>query len=193
MLSDFLHTLIEFLAYLWPASIVGQWERGVYLCGGRNVKPWRWVALGRVFEGAALPPGVYLKAPWLCEVHAVKMTWDFVESGRFDVILKDGRIASVEVLAKMRVTDPLTAWLEFGDFEIDRARMLRATAAETLSEADPERFTPEKRGRLLGSSLLKAVREAGASMGHEVEAVQVTTFILQPKVLRLLTESAARF
>ena len=36
---------------------------------------------------------------------------------------------------------------------------------------------------------MRAVREESAKLGHEVEAVQVTTFILQPKVLRLLTES----
>lgn len=191
MLSDFLHTLVEFAAFLWPVKVVHQWEAGLYVCAGRVVTPWAWVGLRRKpFASHILPAGLYLAVPWVCDVHTVTMTWDYVESGRMDVLLKDGRIVSCEALAKMRVVDPFVAYVEFGDFAMDRPRMLRAVVAETLAEAESDRFAPERRGRLLGSSLLKAVRDAAEPLGHEVETVQVTTFILQPKVLRLLTEQA---
>lgn len=187
MLSDFLHTILGFIEYLWPLKVVHAWERGLYLVNGRVVQPWGWVAFRwRALEGVELGPGVYLALPFFTSVHQVAVSWDYVDSGRLDLTLKSGDVLSCEATAKMRVVDLQAAYIGFHDYEHDRTSALRAAISETLVEAGADRFEPGKRGRLLGGSLLNAVREAAGQLGHEVELVQVTTFVLRARVLRLL-------
>lgn len=178
MLTELLNTLAQFAEFLWPFRVVHQWKLGIFIFCGRATR-------------IGLKPGIYPVVPWFMDVDQVTVAWDYVESGRLDISLKDGRSLSCEVIAKMRVADVGKAWIDFHDYQKDRRLMLRAAVAETLTEADPERFEPERRGRLLGGSLLKAVQSGGAPIGLEIESVQVTTFILQPKVVRLLTDQAA--
>ena len=192
MLADFLKTLIQFIEFLWPLKVVRQWESGLYMWCGKIITPWRILAFRlRPLPGVDLGPGIYLTLPFFGDVHAVSLAWDFVESGRFDVTLKDNRQLSCEVVAQMRVVDPRAAWLGFDDYSIDRRKMLRAVASEMLQEAEPERFAPERRGRLLGASLLGAIRSGAEPLGHEVASVRVPTFILGSRTLRLLTEQAS--
>lgn len=176
MLGDFLRSLVDFASYLWPFAIVHQWERGIYFIFGRP-------------KFGLLQPGLYPKIPWFTDVHPIGVTWSYVKTGRLDLVLKDDRILSCDVTAKMRVIDPLRAYLEYHDFEHDAVLMLEAVASETLTEADAERFTAARRGRLLGGSMLKAVQDGASSIGYEVESVQFTTFILNAKTVRLLTEN----
>lgn len=189
MLADFLNTLLQFFEYLWPLKVIRPWERGLYIVCGRVVTPWRWVAFSfRPLPSAELPPGLYLAFPFFVDVHQVGIAWDFVKSGRLDLTIKDGSTLSCAAVAKMKVVDCALAYLSYHDYDIDRVAMLQATVSEILVEAEPEKFSPEKRGKLLGKSLLKEVREAAAKMGMEVESVQVTTFILHSRTLRLLSD-----
>lgn len=178
MLADLLNTLVQIAAYIWPFRIINQWERGLY------------TIFGRIYF-RELGPGLYPVIPWFCDVKEIPVSWDYVESGRLDLIIKDGRTLSCEIIAKMRVVQLQVAWVAFHDYEIDRRKMLRAVVSTALREADAERFEPARRGRLLGSSLLKAVQDGAAPIGCEVETVDVTTFILGARTYRLITESAS--
>jgi regulator of protease activity HflC (stomatin/prohibitin superfamily) len=192
MLADFLKGLVQFAEFLWPIKPVRQFERGLYVWCGVIIRPPSWAILtGTVLEDEVLGPGLYLALPFFGDVHAVSQAWDFVESGRLDLTLKDGRTLSCEVVAKMRVTGPRAAWVEYEDYTVDRRKMLRAAVSEVLQEAEPDRFAPDRRGRLLGGSLLAGVRKGAEPMGHEVESVQVTTFVLNPRTFRLLSDVAA--
>jgi len=187
MLNDLWQLVVQFAEFLWPFRIISQWERALYLVNGRVVIPWRWVAFRwQALDSQELPPGLYLVFPFFATIHQVAIAWDYVDSGRLDLTLKTGEALSCEAVAKMRVVDLYKAYVGFHDYEIDRRAMLKAAISETLVEADAERFESGKRGRLLGSSLLKAVRDGASDLGHEVESVQVTTFVLKPKVFRLL-------
>lgn len=178
MFADLVSAVVQIIGFLWPFRIVEQWERGLYTFCGR-------------IAGKELAPGLYPVVPWFCDVKEIPMSWDYVESGRLDLTLRDGRTLSGEAVAQMRVVDLRKAWVAFHDYEVDRRKMLRAVVSELLQEADPERFEPSRRGRLLGSSLLKAVQEGAAPIGCEVYAVQMTTFILGARSYRLLTDVAA--
>jgi regulator of protease activity HflC (stomatin/prohibitin superfamily) len=187
--ADFVNAIVSVIGYLWPFKLVGPWERGLYLVFGRIVTPWRWVGFSlRPLNDHELPSGMYLCLPFFTEVHQVAISYDYVKSGRLDLTLKDGRILTCAAVAKARIVDLKQAYIAYHDYEVDRVSAFQAAISETLVEADPDRFEAGKRGRLLGSSLLKAVREAFEGIGHEVESVQVTTFVLQPKVFRLLQE-----
>lgn len=175
MLNDLVQALVQIVQFLWPFRIINQWERGLYTVFGRIV--WE------------LGPGLYPVIPWFCDVCEIPTSWDFVESGRLDLTLKDDRTLSCEAIAKMRVVDMKKAWVAFHDYEVDRRKMLKAVVSELLQEADAERFEPSRRGRLLGTSMLKAVQEGASAIGCEVESVRVTTFVLGARTYRLLTES----
>jgi regulator of protease activity HflC (stomatin/prohibitin superfamily) len=190
MLNELWQLVVNSIEFLWPFKIVNQWERALYLVNGHVVVPWRWVACDRDLRtpmtSKELPPGLYLRLPFFTDVHSAAISWNYVESHRLDLTLKDGRTASFEAVAKMRLVDIYGAYVGYYDFDVDIVAAFRAAISETLVTADPERFEPERRGRLLGTSLLQATRAAVAPIGHEVESVQVTTFVLQPKVFRLL-------
>lgn len=179
MFADLVSAIVQVVQFIWPLRIVNQWERGLYTIFGRI----KW----------EVGPGIYPVVPWFCEVHEIPTSWDYVESGRLDLTLKDGRLLSCEAIAKMRVVELQKAWVAFHDYEVDRRKMLKAVVSELLQEADPERFEPGRRGRLLGSSLLKAVQDGAAPIGVECESVRVTTFVLGARTYRLLTEHAASF
>jgi regulator of protease activity HflC (stomatin/prohibitin superfamily) len=187
--GDFLKTLFDTVVYFWPFCLVHQWEAGIYLVNGVPVRPWKYVRLskGSSGDGLVCKPGLYLKLPWFTDMHCVGLAWDAVESGRIDLVARDNKTISCAVVAQMRVNDPVLAYTEYGNYDVDRVALLRAAVADTLATAESERFDPDRRGRLLGQSLLAAVQALGKRIGHEVDSVQVTTFVLQPKVLRLLT------
>lgn len=186
MLNDLWQLVVQFAEFLWPFRVVSQWERGLYLVNGRVVTPWCVVGFWKRQVGQELLPGLYLVFPYFATVHQVAISWDYVDSGRLDLTLKTAQALSCEAVAKMRVVDLYRAYINFHDYELDRKAMLRAAISETLVEADAERFESGRRGRLLGGSLLATVRAGAAEIGHEVESVQVTTFVLNPKVFRLL-------
>lgn len=187
MLNDLWQLVVQFASFLWPFHTVNEWERALYLFNGRVVTPWRWVGFSpRAQSGRELPPGLYLVFPYFAKIHSVAVSWNYVETKRLDLTLKDGRTLTCEAVAKARVIDLYAAYIGYYDYDIDLAAAFRAAVSETLVTADAERFEPEKRGRLLGTSLLRSLRDVASTMGHEVESVQVTTFVLQPKVLRLL-------
>lgn len=190
-MANLWQAIVDSFKYLWPFVIVHQWEVGLYTVFGRFVTPWRLVGFRRRALPKILGPGLYLRIPFFTQLREIGLTWDFMESGRLDITLRDGRELTCEVVAKLRVNDPVMAYFEFGDYPEDMRRALRAAVSEVLSEADSERFSQDRRVRLLGQSLLAGVRTAAARIGFEVEAVQVTTFILQPKIHRLLMDGKA--
>lgn len=190
MLNELWQLVVSSIEFLWPFKIVHEWERALYIANGHVVIPWRWVAMDRdlrtPMESKELQPGLYFRLPFFTDVHCVAVSWNYVDSKRLDLTLKDGRTASFEAVAKVRTVDVVAAYVGYYDFDIDIVAAFRAAISETLVEAEPERFDAGKRGRLLGTSLLRATREAIGPIGHECESVQVTTFVLQPKVFRLL-------
>lgn len=187
MLNDLWQLVVQFASFLWPFHTVNEWERALYLFNGRVVTPWRWVGFSlKPQVGRELKPGLYLVFPYFAKVHSVAVSWNYVDTKRLDLTLKDGRTLTCEAVAKVRVVDLYAAYVGYYDYDIDIVAAFRAAVSETLVSAEADRFEPDKRGRLLGTSLLRAIREVGTGMGHEVESVQVTTFVLQPKVIRLL-------
>ena len=178
MLSDFLHTLVEFIQFLWPLRIVHPWERALYM------------AFGKVRREVG--PGIYFRFPWFTEVHEVSTTWESMYTGRNDITTKDQRTLSFSASAMIRVVDVHKAVLVVHDASSTMAGLLSAVLAEKLAEVEPERFSPERRGRL-NSSLAQWVETEAAEFGVEVKWIRFTSFVLNPKTIRLLTESTGSF
>lgn len=176
MFSDFLHLILQFVEFLWPFKIVHQWEKGVYLVGGRV---WRVVG-----------PGLYVKIPWFIDLHEISMVWSQVGTARSDITMKDGRLISFAAVVNYRVTDPVAAFTVVHDHEHAMLHLVTGVLAEKLAEIEPDRIEANKRGRL-NTSLQEWVRQEAAEFGMEVQWVRFTTFVINPKTFRVLNESAS--
>ena len=174
MLSDFLHTLLDFISYLWPLVIVKRWENGLFLVRG---KVWR-----------VVPPGLYFRFPWFMECHMVSLAWSPVVTGRHDITTKDDRTLSFEAQSFVRVVDVEKSAVVVHDYETAMTSLLSSVLTERLAEVEPDRLAPDKRGRL-NTSLTAWVEREAAEFGVEVKWVRFTSFVVAPRVYRLLTES----
>ena len=171
MLSDFLHTLAEFIGYLWPFAIVHQWENGLYLVFGRV-----WKVVG---------PGIYTKVPFFFDVHPTTTAWDPYTTPVCDVTTKDNRTLSFAVTFSVRVVDLRTAVVNVHDFDTMVRSAVQGKVSEELASVDPVRFEPEKRNALNRYLKLKVEQEV-ADVGLELQWLMFTTFVLNPKMFRLL-------
>lgn len=175
MFGDFLGRLLEFFEFLWPLFKIEQWEGGIYSVFGKFRK--------------VLGPGIYPRVPWFVTIHSTSLAWRPLHSGRHDITLKDGKVFTFEAVAMFRVRDLRKSMVVVHDDEHAMLSLLISALAEKLAEVDPDRFLPDRRGRLY-SSLQSLVTEEAAEFGLEVKWVRFTTFILDPKTYRLLAESA---
>ena len=120
MLSDFLHTLIDFFSFLWPFHIVKQWEMGLYLIFGRA---WRVVG-----------PGLYPKVPWFCELHSINVAWEIAGSSRNDITTKDGHALSFEATTMFRVVDIMKASVVVHDYDHAMQNIMSSVLAENIEQ-----------------------------------------------------------
>ena len=175
MFGDLLGRVFEFIEFLWPLSKVEQWEGGVYQVFGKMRK--------------CVGPGIWPKFPWFIDVHVTSTAWRPIGTGRHDITTKDGNMLTFEAIALFRVVELKKSMVVIHDDEHGMLNLLTSVLAERLAEGDPERFAPEKRGRL-NTSLQQAVEREAAEFGLEVKWVRFSTFVLNPKTFRLLSESA---
>lgn len=161
------------IQFIWPFRIVHQWERGgYYVCG----KWWRDVG-----------PGLKVVVPWFCDVKEITLAPHPVSCSRGDITLSDNSILSFDATATMRVRDPYKALNEIEDFSHSTMMLLGAVLAEKLAEVDAVRLAPEKRKRLF-SDLSRWVNDETMKFGVEVSDVRFTSFVLNLRTYRLLTD-----
>ena len=176
MLADFVHAIVEIIQFLWPMRLVHEWERaGWYICG-------RW----RGETG----PGLKFVLPWFVDVKTVSTAAAYAGTGRQDVTLTDGRTLSFAATARVHVKDVQAALNAVDDYASSTQEALAAVLAEELGKVDAERMEPNRRGRLFGS-LLKAVQDETEKFGVEVESIRFTSFVINPKTLRLLIDQSS--
>jgi regulator of protease activity HflC (stomatin/prohibitin superfamily) len=175
MFSDILSVIGQFVHLLWPFHKVEQWEGGIYTTFGKF-----WKDVG---------PGIYPVIPWFFEIHSTTYAWRPLGTGRHDILTKGGVLLTFEAIAFFRVVDIRKAFTVVHDDEHSMLNLLTSVLAEKLAEVEPERFAPDKRGRL-NTSLQTWVSQEAAEFGLEVKWVRFTTFVLNPKTFRLLNESA---
>jgi regulator of protease activity HflC (stomatin/prohibitin superfamily) len=175
MLSDLVKGLMDFLGALWPWQIVQEWERGAYYVCGR-------------YKGE-VGPGAHLVLPWFMTLLTVPIQPAIVGTPRCDITLADGRSLSFQATAKVRVVDINRALNGVDQYQESTQELLQSVLAEKLAEIDPERLEASRRGRLI-ASLVGWVSAEAAEFGVEIEAVRFTTFVVQPRTYRLLSDDA---
>jgi regulator of protease activity HflC (stomatin/prohibitin superfamily) len=173
VLSDFLRLLLDVIEFIWPLKRIEQYESGVYFKFGR-----KWKEVG---------PGIHWRLPWFIEVHNVSMAWSIVETGRKDITTKDGRTLSFAASTMHRVVDAAKSVINIHDYENGMHTILGSVLAEKLASVDPERFGPDKRARL-NTDLKNWVMEEAAEIGVEIKWVRFTSFVINPRTYRLLSE-----
>lgn len=175
-MTGFLEVLSQWVGELWPFRRVKLYERALYTVCGR----WQW----------EVGPGVYAVVPWFCEVDAEPISKGIVGTPRIDITLKDGRLLSCTASATVRISDLRRAVNNVDAFMESAQELLQAVVADKLSDVEATRLEPEGRRRLVGD-LRRWVNEEAAEFGIEFEKLRFTTFILNPKPFRLLSDNAA--
>lgn len=174
-MSDLFHLIAQWAEFLWPFRRVQLFERALYtVCGRRQ---WE------------VGPGVYPVLPWFCEVDPVAMSKGILVTPRIDVTLQDGKLLSAQVSAVVRVVDLRKAVNNVDAFMESAQELLHAVVADKLSDVAPSRLEPEGRRRLVGD-LRRWVNEQAAEFGVEFDQLRFTTFVLNPKPYRVLSDGA---
>lgn len=173
MFGEIFGFLRDSVQFIWPFRIVEEWERaGYYVCGR-----W-WKEMG---------PGLKVVVPWFCTVRTVATVDAIVGTGRQDITLADGRTLSFAATAKAKVVDVNLALNSVDDYHETMQELLASVLADKIAQVDADRLSPEKRGRLF-SDLRRWVSEEAGVYGIEISNVRFTSFVLNPKTLRLLID-----
>lgn len=174
-MTGFLEVLSQWVGELWPFRRVKLYERALYTVCGR----WQW----------EIGPGVYAVVPWFCEVDAEPMTKGIVGTPRIDITLKDGRLLCCAASAVVRVVDLRKAINNVDHFMESAQELLHAVIADKLSDVEADRLDPAGRRRLL-SDLKRWVNEQAADFGVEFDQLRFTTFVMNPRPYRVLSDGA---
>lgn len=177
-MGDFLRLLLDSIQYLWPLRRIEQWERGLYSIFGHSKPTW--------VKG----PGIWPVIPWFTDVHVRSVAVAVAKGSRQDVTLKDGTLLSFQASAKVRVSDVYKAIVEVHEHESSMIELLEGILADKIADADPDRFLPERRGRLI-ASMAQWVSKEAAEFGVEVLSVRFTNMVYRPKAFRLMGDLAA--
>lgn len=173
-MGDFIRSLVEIGQFLWPFRMVHEWEGGGYYLFGK----W-WKEVG---------PGVYPIIPWFMDVKVLSKAEAIFGTGRQDITLSDGRTLSFAATAKAHIVDMNLAFNSIDDVETSSQEILSSVLADMLaSEVDSSRLDASRRKRLM-NTLRQAVAEEARLHGVEISTVRFTSFVVNPKTIRLLID-----
>lgn len=187
-MGEFLQQILQFIEFLWPLVRVEAHESGFFEVFGRVTIPWRWFAFStKKLTTAHVGPGVYVKIPWFTNVTTCGIETGIANTGRIDIETKDGRSLTVSASARCRVIDPQKAMILLKDHERSMQEILAGVLSEKLAEVEPERLEPNKRARL-NTTIYNEIAKEAEEFGIEISWIKFTTFIRNPKMIRLLDE-----
>ena len=174
-MGDLLRVLGEWITFLWPLKKVHTWQTGLRVAGGK---------IKRV-----VGPGIQFTVPWYHEIHAEAMTRGIVQTPRHDITASDGTVVSFQVSGWVQLTDVRLAYQTVDSYMETTQELLSQIVSTKLAEVDASRLAPEKRGRLL-SDLQRWVNAETTQFGVEVTGLSFTTFVVNPRIYRLLGDNA---
>lgn len=169
--------IVTVVQYVWPFRLVHQWEVGLFFIFGRIY----WV----------VPPGLYPVIPWFMDVKAMSVAEDPIHIPRQDVTLKDGTLLSFEATAVTKVVDPRKAHTIVDHYDSSTKILLASMLAEQFMEIEPARIHNPRRRENLFDKVTEAIAKEAAEFGVEVSKVRFPSFVLNPRVFRLLTDHMA--
>jgi hypothetical protein len=168
--------LIELVQTLWPLREVEQWERGVRFWCRRPV--------------GTVGPGLHMVLPYFGDVRAVSTVPAVITTPLLTITLSDGATCTYGLSATVGVTDPQAALCEVDDYTETSQELLTSIPAEALATMDTARLAHDARGRLLAALRTRANTHT-QRFGVEVRELRFTTFALNLRTYRLLTDSGA--
>lgn len=175
--ADWLQPLVELVAFLWPGRLVKQWQRGARYRFGRYIRE--------------VGPGIYWVVPWFTEVTEVDVCEAIIGTDRLDVTLSDGSLLSFTATAVVQVVDVRAALNDVEQYRETAKEALAAVLADRLAAVDAARLEHGSRKRLL-TDLLRWVADELQPYGIAVRKVRFTSFILNARAHRLITEQQTK-
>jgi regulator of protease activity HflC (stomatin/prohibitin superfamily) len=177
VISEVLQILVQCIEFIWPFHIVEQWERGRFYC------------FGRMYFGE-LGPGLYPIFPWFTRIINVDVVPSIIGTGRQDITLRDERTLSFAATATVKVIDANLALNSVDQYKETTRELMASFLAQELAETDADRLSPDKRPRLFTTLEARLAKET-AKFGVELTNLRFTSFVLDARTYRLLTDAAA--
>lgn len=174
---NFVQSIIELLKSFWPFAIVKEWESGEYYVLGKHWK--------------TFTPGLLFVPPWFCEVYVVSVKPSPISTPRMDLTLKSGAQLSFTATAVMQVEHAANALNEIDDYRESTQEILGAVLADRLSRIAEDKLDAENRASLL-RDLRDRVDAETSVFGVRARSVRFTTFVVNPKQIRLLQDGAVQ-
>lgn len=176
MISEIIQLIVSVIEFIWPFHIVEQWEKGRFYC------------FGRCYFGE-LGPGLYPILPWFTRIINVDVVPSIIGTGRQDITLRDDRTLSFAATATVKVIDVDLALNSVDQYKETTRELMASFLAQELAEADADRLTPDKRPRLF-TTLEQRLAKETAKFGVELTNLRFTSFVIDARTYRLLTDSA---
>jgi regulator of protease activity HflC (stomatin/prohibitin superfamily) len=178
MLSDLLQTIVGIAQYLWPFREVQHWERGAYMF------------FGRVF--AVVGPGRWPVVPYFMDVIAVTTVPAIISTPLQTITLSDGHSTlTYSASALVRVIDVRAALVNIDSYEQTSQELLAAELAKELADADADRLTSDKRGRLI-TTIKNRISSETEKFGVVCEGLFFTNYAINLRTYRLLVDNATQ-
>lgn len=167
--------IIDIIQFIWPFRIVKQWE----VAG--------WYVFGK-FKGVT-GPGLKVVCPWFIEIREETVVPAIVSTPARDITLSDDQLLHFGMSAWCKVTDYNLAINTVDQFRETVQESITAVVADKLAKMDSKKLAPDRRTDLL-RSLREAVNAETSGFGVEVTKLRFTTFVLNPRAIRLIGNSA---
>lgn len=173
MLGEIFGFIRDTIQFIWPLTIVHEYEEGGVYEFGHFIR--------------VVGPGCWPILPWFTKVMTVCKAPKPVATGRQDITLKNGHVLSFEAVATMQVMNTEKALNAIEDYHHSAGILLASILAEKLADVEPERFEPNRRGRLF-SSLESTVKTEAEEYGISITRIRFTSFVLNTPTYRLLID-----
>lgn len=176
MFGEIFGFLKDTIEFIWPFRIVHEWEAaGYYICGH-----WMWEC----------KPGLKIVVPWFFDVKSITLAPHPVVGDKQDITLADGTLLTFKPSATVRVVDVYAVLNEIEDYHHSSTLLLAGVLAEQLAQCTAADFEMGARPKIM-KRLTRALRRAMQPYGVEMTELAFSTFVLNLKTYRLLTDGGS--
>lgn len=173
-MGEFFRALLDVIQYVWPFRIINQWEQGGFYMFGK-------------FQHV-VGPGCWPVIPWFTEIRDLSMVPALVSTPKKDITLSDTSTLHFAMTGWVQVTDFNLAVNTIDNYHQTTQELIEAVMCEKCADVDAARLQPDKRARLL-ADLTRWVNAESEVFGVTVTKLRFTTFVLNVKTIRLLTDT----
>lgn len=174
-----IQALIDLLSRIWwsliPIAVVDYAERGLR------------VRMGRSGPDQELGPGWHWRWWVIDAIHAAPTTWDYIDLAFGDMPTATGDLVTFSANVEYRITSPWELWSTLGDPDHNLARLALGKLSELVTEDEDGAMAQGQKSTR--TWMRKKLQAECNGHGIEIGKVFITTWIVKPRVLRLLSDT----